>query len=221
MKFKKIATGTAKAFKISTKALKVATPLIKHQKELKTVAKYALKYGAPAAKYAYEHREQIKKGYDYAKKYAGKGNISVPGALVDASLGIAKRQGERYLDKKLGKYKAYQIVKAGVNTVYDVATGNPVGALNNATNLYSEIDPNKKRAAKIAGSIHGATGIVGGVMSGDVGQVVQGGLKVYSVVDPNKKRVDRVNRVNSDYVLPSMQLQKQGSKLNTQVNKLS
>ena len=219
MKFKNFAKGTTKALKISTKVVKVAKPLIKHQKELKTVGKYALKYGAPLAKYAYKHREQIKKGYDYAKKYAGDVNISVPGALVNATLGVAKRQGERYLDKKLGKYKAYQIAKAGVNTVYDVATGNPIGALNNATNLYSEIDPNKKRAAKIAGSIHGATDVVSGVMSGDVGKVVQGGLSVYSVADPNKKRVERVNRVNSDYLQPAMQLQKAGSQLNTQVKK--
>lgn len=211
MKYKKLANKTSSGLKAGTNILKVANPAYKYRKEIAIATK--------GAKFAAKHSGAIRKEVGLAQKYAAGGNISIPGALVNATLGIAKRQGEKYLDKKLGKYKSYRIAKAGLDTVYDVATGNPIAAINHATNLYSEIDPNKKRADRIAGGIHGATAVASGVMSGNVLRTAEGGMQMYSAVDPNRKRAAEVNKINEDYISPTANLVQNANKANTQIKK--
>jgi hypothetical protein len=202
MKFKKVAGKITKGANISTNVLKVATPLYKYRKEIATGAKYAAK----GAKFLYNHQDQILAASRYASKLGGGGSMSIPGALVDATLGIAMRKGEKYLDKKLDKYKAYRIARAGVNTIYDVGTGNPMAALKEGTKLYAEIDPNKKRAAKVSGVVNGATGLASGLMRGDALGAYQGASQLYSTVDPNKKRVEKFNNIKSNYLDPTVGL---------------
>lgn len=217
MKFKKVARKLTKAAKITTKVAKVATPLYKYRKEIATGAKYAAK----GAKFALKHQDQIMAAGRYVQKYAGGGKISIPGALVDATLGIAKRKGEKYLDSKLGKYKAYRIAKAGLDTVYDIGTGDPMAALKHGTQLYAEVDPNKKRAAKISGVVNGATGLVSGLMSGDAMGTYQGASQLYSTVDPNKKRVAKYNSIKNNYLDPTLGLGAASYSLANQTSKSS
>jgi hypothetical protein len=202
MKYKKIAGKLTKAAKTATTVAKVATPLYKYRDEIATGAKYAAK----GANFLVKNQDKIMAASRYAQKYAGGGNISIPGAVVDATLGIAKRKAEKYADKKLGKYKAYRVAKAGFDTMYDVGTGNPMAALKHGTQLYAEIDPNKKRAAKVSGVVNGATGLASGLMRGDALGAYQGASQLYSTVDPNKKRVEKFNNIKSNYLDPTVGL---------------
>ena len=222
MKYKKIANKLTKAAKVATKVAKVATPLYKYRDEIATGAKYAAK----GATFLAKHQDKILAGARYAQKFSGGGNMTVPGALIDATLGIAKRKGEKYLDKKLGKYKAYRIGKAGFDTAYNIGTGNPIAALKTGTKLYAEIDPNKKRAGKVSGIVNGATGLVSGVMSGDALGAYNAASTLYSNVDPNKKRVEKINNIKSNYLDPtiglgaaSYSLANQTSKSNKSLNR--
>ena len=215
MKYKKIASKLTKAAKVTTKVVKVATPLYKYRNEIATGAKYAAK----GAQFLAKHQDQIMAAGKYAQKLSSGGNISIPGAIVDATLGIAKRKGEKYLDKKLGKYKAYRIAKAGLDTVYDVASGNPMAALQHGTQLYAEVDPNKKRAAKISGIVNASTGLVSGLMSGDASGAFNSGMQLYSSVDPNKKRVAKINAMKSNYLDPTIGLVNAGGSLASQSSK--
>jgi len=202
MKYKKIVGKITHAAKAVTKVAKVATPLYKYRDEITTGAKYAAK----GAQFLVKNQDKIMAASRYAQKYAGGGNISIPGALVDATLGIAKRKAEKYADKKLGKYKAYRIAKAGFDTAYNIGTGNPMAALQTGTKLYAEVDPNKKRAAKVSGVVNGATGLVSGLMSGDALGAYNGASTLYSTVDPNKKRVEKYNNIKSNYLDPTLGL---------------
>lgn len=217
MKYKNIASKTSRALSVGTKVLKVAAPAYRYRNEIGTAAKYAYK----GAKFIKNHRDEIKQAAKVGREYlgGGGGGYSIPGIVVDATLGIAKRQGEKYLDKRLGKYKSYRMAKAGFDTAYDVGTGNYLGALNRGADLYSELDPNKKRAARISGGVHGATAVVGGVMSGNVLRSVEGGMQLASAVDPNRKRAARVQRVNEDFISPTANLIQNVSKANKQINK--
>ncbi len=217
MKFKKVAGKLTKAANITTKVAKVATPLYKYRNEIATGAKYAAK----GAKFLAAHQEEISKVAKYASKYAGGGNFSVPGIVVDATLGVAKRKGEKYLDKKLGKYKAYRIAKAGFDTIYDVGTGNPLAALKHGTQLYAEVDPNKKRAAKVSGIVNGSVGLVSGAMTGNLQGAYNGVSQLYSTVDPNKKRVEKYNNVKSNYLDPTIGLTQSAASLSGQAIKSS
>jgi hypothetical protein len=63
-------------------------------------------------------------------------------------LGLAKKYGEKYLDKKLGKYKSYRVARAGIDTADALRKGSYAGAYGAGSKLYSELDPNKKRVAR-------------------------------------------------------------------------
>lgn len=200
MRFKKIAKGASKVLRTGAKAAVPIAYASKYQKQIATGAKYAAK----GAKFLAKNSDKIQSAQKILGEHFSGGSFSVPGAVVDATLGIAKRKGEKYLDKKLGKYKAYRIAKAGFDTAWDVGTGNYAGALSNATDLYADVDPNKKRAAKVRGAIKGATGFYNSAMSGDVLGAYQNAGQVYTNVDPNKKRVAKFNRINSQYVNPAL-----------------
>lgn len=224
MKYKGIIKAATKTVK---RAGRVAVPLAyaakgakfytSHKKGVKQGIKIAKKVATVAAKNA----KHIGKASSVISKHLSSGSFNVPGAVVDATLGIAKRQTEKYLDKKLGKYKAYRMIKAGVDTAYDLGTGQYVGALKNATKLYAEADPNKKRAAKIKGAINGVAGFGKGIMKGDVLGAYEGLGQVYSVADPNKQRVAKFNNINSNYIAPTIELNKQTNLANKQAQKSS
>lgn len=76
--------------------------------------------------------------------------LGVPMLAGYVGLGLAKKFGEKYLDKKLGGNKAYRVAKAGINTAYALNKGNYAGAYGAGSQLYSELDPNKKRVAKLS-----------------------------------------------------------------------
>lgn len=95
---------------------------------------------------------KIAKPIGLAAKVAGTAlaveTLGVPMVAGYIGLGLAKKFGERYLDKKLGGSKTYRVAKAGVDTAYALNKGNYAGAYGGASKLYSEIDPNKKRVAR-------------------------------------------------------------------------
>ena len=166
-----------KSFKKSYKS--AANVQTRNQK----VATTAVKIARPLLKFA-----------KFGSKYATSGkSFSVPGIIADATIGYAKRKGEKYLDKKLGKYQAYRVAKNSLDLAYDIGTGNPMAAIKHATNLYAEADPNKKRVAKVAGTIRGTTGLLSSAATGNVKGAFDNGLSLYSLADKNKKRVDRVS----------------------------
>lgn len=211
-----------KVNKLAKTAVIIGRPLDKYQNEIKT----GLKYGAKAGKFLAKHGDDINKLYDvgskYASKYASSGkSMSFTGALADATVGYAKRRGEKYLDKKLGNYKAYRIIKAGADLAYDAATGNPMAALKHGANLYEELDPNKKRAAKIAGTVRGSVGLVGSVASGNAKGAFDNGLALYSIADKNKKRVAAVNDFDNHYVQPTYGFVKSSNELDKEINRKS
>ena len=215
MKFKKVAGKITKTAKNTTLAAKVGTPIYKYRKEIATGAKYAAK----GAKFLYNNQDNIMMAQHYASKLAGGGNFTIPGIIVDATVGYGVKKLEHYADKKLGKYKGYRIARAGFNTVYDVATGNPMGALQEGTKLYSEVDPNKKRAAKVSGIVNGATGLASGLMSGDAMGAYQGASQLYSTVDPNKKRVEKYNNLKNNYLDPTINLVNSTNSMSNQLHK--
>lgn len=218
MKYKNIVGKASRVLNVGTKALKVATPVYHYRKEIGTAAKYAVKAG----KFVKAHRSEIKAATDLGREYLGGAHgYSLPGIVVDATLGIAKRKGEKYLDKRLSKYKSYRVAKAGFDTAYDLGTGNYMDAINRGTDLYSELDPNKNRAARISEGIHGATQLASSITGGDIAGAAQGGLKLYSAADPNRKRAEKVNKVNEDFISPTVNLVQNVNKTNAQVNKSS
>jgi hypothetical protein len=208
MKFKKI---TSKASKAMSSAAKAATPLayaVKYNKEIQQGAKMArtgAKYAAKGAKFLKNHAGDIQ---DAVSQMEGGGglNPNVKKMLIDASIGYAKKKGEAYLDKKLGKYKAYRIAKAGIDAAYNVGTGNYAGALRSATDIYGEADPNKKRVAKVKGAVKGGLGVLQSAMHGDLAGAYGNATQVYAIADPNKKRVRKFMNVNSNYIMPSAEL---------------
>lgn len=157
---------------------------MKLKKTIKSVA-------SKSAKFVKNNKDEIRYAAKYVKQAAKSGNV--PGALLDATVGIAKRKGEKYLDKKLGGSRGYRIAKAGFNAAYDIGTGNPMGAIKSGTQIYSEIDPNKKRAAKISGIVNSATNLADSAMSGNFTGAVRSGAQLYSEIDPNKKRAAKVS----------------------------
>lgn len=196
--FKTGMNTVTKLNKAAKTAVVIGRPLAKYQNEIKT----GLKYGAKAGKFLAKHGDTI---LDVGSKYVSSGkSISLTGALADATVGYAKRKGEKYLDKKLGNYKAYRIIKAGADLAYDASTGNPMAALKHGANLYQELDPNKKRAAKIAGAVRGSVGLVGSITSGDAKGAFDNGLALYSIADKNKKRVATINDFNTHYIQPTV-----------------
>lgn len=216
--FKSVAKGTTKVLKAAKTATVVARPLLKYKNEIET----GLKYGAKAGKFLVNNSDTIQKIYKAGSKYATSGkSFSVPGVIADATIGYAKRKGEKYLDKKLGKYQAYRIAKNGLDLAYDVSTGNPMAAIKHGTNLYAELDPNKKRAAKVAGAIRGTTGVLSSVATGNVKGAFDNGLSLYSLADKNKKRVGRVNDINQHYIQPTYGVVDSGIKLDAELNRKS
>ena len=214
--FKSVANFQTKLQKGATTAVKVARPLLKYNKEIET----GLKYTSKAGKFLVRNSDTIGKIYKVASKYATSGkSMSVPGFIADATIGYAKRKGEKYLDKKLGKYQSYRVAKNSLDLAYDISTGNPMAAIKHATNLYAEADPNKKRVAKVAGTIRGTTGLLSSAATGNVKGAFDNGLSLYSLADKNKKRVDRVNSVNEHYIQPGLAVVDSGKKLDKELNR--
>jgi hypothetical protein len=87
-----------------------------------------------------------------------------------------------------------------------VGTGNVGGAINEATNIYGEADPNKKRVAKVKSAVGGVTQMVNSAMAGDYAGAYGGALQTYAAADPNKKRVQKVMNINNKYVVPAYNL---------------
>lgn len=216
MKFKKIAKATSKAMKVTAKAAAPLAYAAKYNKEINQAAKYAAK----GSKFLAKHGADIQ---DAVSQFQGGGglNPNVKKMLVDATVGYAKKKGEAYLDKKLGKYKAYRLAKAGFDTAYSLGTGNYSGALRSATDIYAESDPNKKRAAKVKGAVRGATGFLGSAMKGDVLGAYQSAGQVYSIADPNKKRVRRFQNVSSNYISPTLGLAQSANQLSSAARDVS
>lgn len=222
--FKKLATKVSKGLDIASKAAKPAAYVAKYQNEIMAAGKFIKKHsggGDPeqtmktlkkvgkgvyqAGKFVADNKETIGK---VAKEGIKKGlkDPRIQKAILDQSLGLGLKYGEKYADKKLGKYKAYRIAKGGVNLLYDVGTGNVGGALNEATNIYGEADPNKKRVAKVKGAVGGINQMVSSAMAGDYEGAYGGALQTYAVADPNKKRVQKVLDINNKYVVPAYNL---------------
>lgn len=210
--FKKVASKINKAAKTTAKVANTAAYAAKYNKEIGSAIKYLAKQGGGApgdstastlmaaakgaakgvgkgAKFLAAHSDEIgKAGAEVLK------DPRVQQYILEKSVGYGLKKGEKALDKKLGKYKGYRIARGGVNLLYNVGTGNVGGALNEATNIYAEADPNKKRVAKVRGYTSNLSNIAGSLMSGDVGGAAQGAMNVYAMSDPNKKRVAKVQK---------------------------
>lgn len=95
---------------------------------------------------------KIAKPIGLAAKVAGTAlaveTLGLPMVAGYIGLGLAKKYGEKYLDKKLGQSKTYRVARAGIDTAYALRKGNITGAYGGGSKLYSELDPNKKRVAK-------------------------------------------------------------------------
>lgn len=69
--------------------------------------------------------------------------------VLGLGLDYAKNRAEKYADKRYGTSKAYRLGKAALKGAVNVGIGDYLSAVGNAAQIYSEVDPNKKRVKKL------------------------------------------------------------------------
>ena len=198
--FKNVSAKLAKAASVANKVAAPAAYALKYNKELQSAAKFIQKQAAQGEGSG-DTLMRIARGaskipFDQLAEKAIQ-DPNVQRYLAEKTAGYALKYAEKRADKKFGKYKGYRIGKAGVNFLYDVGTGDVGGALNEATNVYAEVDKNKKRVAKVRGYTSNISKFADSAMKGDAKGLLESGTNIYAMSDPNKKRAAKIQKYSN------------------------